>query len=305
MSQPSPYDGFVSVPAARPSELMKRTAHVGALLREWRAAKRLSQLDLSLNTGVSMRHLSYVETGKARPSRDMLLRFADALEMPLHERNTLLTAAGYVPEYPEIALTALESTGIRRAIDYILEQHEPYPAFLVDRHWDVLMANRGAQRIGAFVMGGRPSAHRNIIRQVFDPDDMRAAVANWEELARELIRHLHAAVAATPSDVVVRALLDEALSYPGVPSQWRTRDLDVPPSPLLTTVFRKDGRELHFLSTFTTFGFARDVNLERQHIECCFPIDEATAAFCRQLRDTSEPAGCNQQFFATSSSTQA
>nr|WP_255745699.1 helix-turn-helix transcriptional regulator [Lysobacter sp. CFH 32150] len=257
------------------------------MLREWRAARRWSQLDFALNAGVSARHLSYVETGKAQPSRNMLLRFADALDMPLQERNTLLTAAGFAPEYPEIALTALEHAGIRRAIDYILEQHEPYPAFVVDRHWNVQMANRGAERIGAFIMDGRPSAHRNIIHQVFDPDDMRAGVANWEELAGELIRHLHWAVAATPSDPVPRALLDEALAYPGVPPQWRTRDLDVPPSPLLTTVFRKNGRELRFFSTFTTFGFARDVNLEDQHIECCFPMDDVTAAFCRELRDAS------------------
>lgn len=234
-----PYNRCVSSLPSRSPRASKPTAHVGTLLREWRAARRWSQLDFALNAGVSARHLSYVETGKAQPSRNMLLRFADALDMPLQERNTLLTAAGFAPEYPEIALTALEHAGIRRAIDYILEQHEPYPAFVVDRHWNVQMANHGAERIGAFIMDGRPSAHQNIIRQVFDPDDMRAGVANWEELAGELIRHLHWAVAATPSDPVPRALLDEALAYPGVPPQWRTRDLDVPPSPLLTTVFER------------------------------------------------------------------
>lgn len=255
------------------------------LLREWRGARRLSQLDLALDTGVSMRHLSFIETGKARASRGLLLRFAAALDMPPHERNTLLAAAGYTPEHPEVALTAPQDAGIRRAIDYMLAGHEPYPAFVVDRHWNVLMANRGAERIGAFVMDGRTSAHGNIIRQVFDPNDMRAAVANWEDLAGELVRHLHAALAASPTDAIVRSLLEEALAAPGVPSQWRTRDLDVPPSPLLTTVFRKHDRELRFLSTFTTFGFARDVHLESQHIECCFPMDEATAGFCRELQE--------------------
>lgn len=263
----------------------KLTDHVGVLLREWRGARRLSQLDLALDTGVSMRHLSFVETGKARASRGLLLRFAAALDMPPHERNTLLAAAGYAPEHPEVALTAPQDAGIRRAIDYLLTGHEPYPAFVVDRHWNVLMANRGAERMVAFVMDGRSSAHGNIIRQVFDPDDMRAAVANWEDLAGELVRQLHAALAASPTDAIVRGLLEEALAAPGAPSKWRTRDLDVPPSPLLTTVFRKHGRELSFLSTFTTFGFARDVHLESQHIECCFPMDEVTAGFCRELQE--------------------
>jgi transcriptional regulator with XRE-family HTH domain len=277
------YDADMSMTSSRPSHTPNQAAHVGALLREWRTSRGLSQLDLALDVEVSMRHLSYVETGKAQASRGLLLRVADALAVPLHERNALLTAAGYVREYPEITLSVLQDAGIRRAIDSMLAQHEPYPAFVVDRHWNVLMANGGAQRIGAYVMDGRPSAHGNIIRQVFDPNDMRAAVANWEELAGDLIRHLHAAAAAAPGDAVVHALLQEALSAPGVPAHWRTRDLDTPPSPLLTTVFRKHDRELRFFSTFTTFGFARDVNLERQHIECCFPMDDATAAFCREL----------------------
>lgn len=277
------YHATMNAPVSRRFDTTGTATPAGALLREWRTARQFSQLDLALDAGVSMRHLSYVETGKARASRSLLLRFADVLGMPPHERNALLGAAGYVPEYPEIAFSILQNEGIRRAIDCMLAQHEPYPAFVVDRHWNVLMANRGAERIGAFVMDGRPSAHGNIIRQVFDPADMRAAVANWEELAGDLIRHLHAAVTAAPTDTVVRALLEEALAAPGVPERWRTRDLDTPPSPLLTTVFRKHGRDLRFFSTFTTFGFARDVHLESQHIECCFPMDEATAAFCREL----------------------
>jgi transcriptional regulator with XRE-family HTH domain len=264
--------------------------HAGALLREWRTVRRLSQLDLALSAGVSARHLSYVETGKAQPSREMVRRFAEVLGMPARERDALLVAAGHAPEAAETVLSGSEQANIQRAVDYFLAQHEPYPAFLVSRHWDVLMANRGAQRIGDFVMDGRPSAHRNIIRQVFDPADMRAATANWEELAGELIRHVHAAVAAMPSDPVPRALLEEALAYPGVPPQWRTRDPNATLSPLLTTVFRKHGRELRFFSTFTMFGFARNITLQDQHIECCFPMDDATAAFCHELRDREKAA---------------
>jgi transcriptional regulator with XRE-family HTH domain len=258
-------------------------AHVGALLREWRAARRLSQLDLALDAGLSTRHLSCVETGKAQPSRDTITRLADALEMPLRERNALLVAAGFAPKYPETALATPEMTQVRRAIEFILVQQEPYPAFVLNRHWDVLMANSAAARVNGFVMRGRASAHTNMIRQIFDPNDLRPAVENWEEVAGDLIRHLHDEVAATPTDVTARALLDEVLGYPGVPTRWRTRELGAAPSPLLTTVLRRDDHELRFFSTITTFGTPRDVTIDELHIECCFPVDDATAELCRTL----------------------
>ncbi len=258
-------------------------APVGALLREWRAARRLSQLDLALDVGVSARHLSCVETGKAQPSRDMVARLADVLEMPLRERNALLMAAGYAPKYPETALGTPALAQIRRAIDSILGQQEPYPAFVLNRHWDVLMANRAAARVSGFLMRGAASAHSNMIRQFFDPDDLRAAVVNWEEVAGDLIRHLHIEVAAAPSDAAGRALLDDVLRYPGVPARWRTREPGAAPAPLLTTAFRRDDRELRFFSTITTFGTPRDVTLDELRIECVFPEDDATGELCRAL----------------------
>lgn len=258
-------------------------AHVGLLLREWRSARRLSQLDLALAAEVSTRHLSCVETGKAQPSRELLMQLADALDMPLRERNALLVAAGYAARYPETALATPQLERVRRAIEFILQQQEPYPAFVLNRRWDVLMANAAAQRVNRFVMRGRDSAHDNLVRQIFDPHDLRPAVANWEEVAGDLIRHLHDAVAAAPSDGAVRALLDEALAYPGVPSRWRTRELDAAPLPLLTTVLRRDEHELRFFSTITAFATSRDITLDELHIECCFPVDEATAELCRSL----------------------
>ncbi len=266
-------------------------AHIGVLLREWRAARRLSQLDLALVAGLSTRHLSCVETGRAQPSRDMIARLADALEVPLRERNALLNAAGFAPQYPETALDAEELAQVRRAIDFMLAQQEPYPAFVLNRRWDVLIANQAAARVNQFVMQGRPSQHSNMFRQIFDPDDLRAAVGNWEEVAGDLIRHLHDAVAASPNDQTTRALLDEVLGYPGVPAQWRTRELRTPPSPLLTTLLRRDHHELRFFSTLTTFSTSRDLTLDELHIECCFPMDETTAELCRLLARGEEPAG--------------
>jgi transcriptional regulator with XRE-family HTH domain len=256
-------------------------ADVGVLLREWRAARRLSQLDLSFRARVSSRHISYVETGKSRPSRDMVVRLADALDVPLRERNALLAAAGHAPEYPERALDALELAPMRHAIESILEHQEPYPAFVLSRHWDVLRANRAAERVATFL--GVAGRHANMVLRFLDPDDLRSVVTNWEEVARDLLRHVQEEVAALPSDVRARALLDEALSYPGVPAHWRTRDLSGSTSPVLTVEFRRGDRRLRFFSTITTFGTARDVTVEELRIECAFPADEATAEVCRSL----------------------
>lgn len=277
---PAPYAARVDRPDSMATD---RHGRLGALLREWRAARRLSQLDLALEAGVSPRHLSCVETGKSQPSRDMLARLADALEMPLRERNAMLVAAGYAPRYPETALATPELAQVRRAIEFILAQQEPYPAFVLNRHWDVLMANDAALRVNTFVMRGRASAHRNMIRQIFDPADLREAVDNWEEVAGDLIRHLHVEVAAAPSDTQARALLDEVLAHPGVPARWRLREVDVAPTPLLTTVLRRDAHRLRFFSTITTFGTPRDITLDELRIECCFPMDDATGELCRAL----------------------
>jgi transcriptional regulator with XRE-family HTH domain len=256
---------------------------IGALLREWRAVRRLSQLDLALDAGISARHLSCVETGKAQASRELIARLADVLEMPLRERNALMVAAGYAPSYRESALSTPEMARVRRAIEFMLEQQEPYPAFLLNRHWDVLMANQAAQRVNHFVMRGRASAHSNMLRQIFDPDDLRHAVGNWQDVAGSLIHHLHSEIAAAPTDTKARALLEEILAYPGVPARWRNRELEVAPSPLLTTVLHRDEHEFRFFSSITTFGTPRDVTLEELRIECCFPEDDATAELCRQL----------------------
>ena len=255
---------------------------VGDLLREWRGVRRLSQLDLALEAGVSSRHLSYVETGKSQPSREMVARLADALGVPLRERNALLLAAGYAPAYPDTALAAPALSPMRHAIDLILAHQEPYPAFLLDRRWNILQANGAAQRVARFLCGS-DSAHRNMLRQFFDPHDLRAAVVNWTEVAGDLLRHLHDELAVSPSDPVPGELLEEILRYPGVPADWRRRDPGVSPPPVLTVHFRKGDQDLRFFSTITTFATARDLALDDLRIECAFPADESTAERCRTL----------------------
>lgn len=258
------------------------SAHIGALLREWRGLRRLSQFNLAMEANVSARHLSFVETGKAQPSRDMVTRLADVLDVPLRERNALLVAAGYAPVFRETSLDTAAMAPVRRALEFILEHQNPFPAFVMNRYWDVQMVNASMQSIFGTLRNGGPK-HTNILHQVFDPEDMRPLVGNWEEVAGDLIRHLHNEITASPSDQRLRTLLEEVLAYPNVPSAWRTRDPGNHPLPLLTTVFRGDSVQLHFFSTLTTFGTTRDVTLDELRIECMFPVDEMTADRCRDI----------------------
>ena len=254
---------------------------VGSLLRHWRTFRRLSQLDLALEADVSSRHLSYVETGRAQPSREMVLRLAGALDVPLRERNALLAAAGYAPRYFESGLSTPEMARVLDAIELILRHQEPYPAFVLDRHWDILRTNDAAARCTRFLLGRDPT-EPNMMRLLLGPGGLRPAVANWAETAADLVRHLHDQVAAFPSDERARALLDEVLGYPGVSPQWRVRATGAPMAPLLTTTFQREGIELRFFSTLTTFGTPHDVTLDELRIECSFPADDATAAACRE-----------------------
>jgi transcriptional regulator with XRE-family HTH domain len=256
---------------------------IGKLLREWRALLRYSQFDLALRADISARHLSYIETGKAQASRSMLARLADVLGMPLRERNSLMMAAGYAPQYPETPLDTPSLDMMRRAMDLIVAQQEPYPAFVMNRHWDVLKVNDGAIRINQLVMSGKQSRHGNILHQVFDPDDIRPFIVNWEEVAAKFLRHLHQEIAASPTDEKAQALLEEVLRYPGVPESWRQRDVTTAPSPILTMSFRSKLGELRFFETITTFATPRNVTLDEVRIECAFPADDHTAAVCVQL----------------------
>lgn len=211
----------------------------------------------------------------------MILRLAEALEIPLRERNTLLVAGGYAPTYFETGLAEPEMAPVRDAIELILGHQEPYPAFVVDRHWNVLMANRAATLCRRFLLGSDP-AERNMIRLLLDPNGMRPLMPSWETTLGEMIRHLHHQVAASPSDEQAAALLADIVASPGVPPQWRAREIGVPTTPLLTTVFRKGDVELRFFSTLTTFSSPLAVALEELRIECNFPADDATAAVCRE-----------------------
>jgi transcriptional regulator with XRE-family HTH domain len=270
------------IEVARSPSPPRRDADLGALLRHWRAARRLSQLALALDAGVSSRHLSYVETGRSQPSSEMVLRLAAALEIPLRERNALLLAAGYAPRYFETDLAAPEMARMRSAIDLILRHQEPYPAFVIDRHWNIRLSNQAGPRCTRFLLGAEPT-ESNMMRLVLHPNGLRPVMVNWEETAGDLIRHLHNQIAASPSDERAKSLLVEVLAYPGIPAQWMSREVGAPSTPLLTTIFQKGDVELRFFSTITSFGTPHDVTLDELRIECSFPANEATATACQTL----------------------
>ena len=250
----------------------------GALLRRWRTVRRVSQLDLALDADISTRHLSCVETGRAQPSREMVLRLAEALQVPLRERNALLLAAGYAPLYRHTDLDTPELDAARRAVEFLMAQHEPYPVLVVDRCWNTLRMNNGAKRFLAFFPGCDSVTPHNGVRLVFHPQGLRPFIENWESVAARIIQRVHREAAANLSDDTMKRFLEELLSYPDVPSRWRMLDLDEAPPPFLTINYRWKNTTLRLFSALTTLGAALDIALQELRIESFFPADEATRA---------------------------
>ena len=255
----------------------------GILLRRWRAVRRLSQLELALDADISTRHLSCVETGRAQPSREMVLRLAETLQVPLRERNALLLAAGYAPVYRHTNLDAPEAEAARRAVELLMVQLEPYPVLVLDRHWNTLRMNAGAKRFLALFPGCDSGTPHNGVRLVFDPQGLRPFIENWEVVAARIIRRLHREAADNPADDKLKRFLEELLSYPDVPSRWRMLELDGAPPPFLTINYRWKNLTLRLFSVLTTLGTPLDVGLHELRIETLFPADEPTRTMMNRM----------------------
>ena len=258
----------------------------GRLLRQWRARRRMSQLDLALEADISSRHLSFVETGRARPSRDLVLLLGRVLDLPLRERNDLLTLAGYAAMYRETGLDAPAMAQVRRALDFLLRQQEPYPALLLDRHWDVLKVNEGSARVQAAFLDAAAAAALgppNAMRLMFHPRAFRPYIVNWEATAASLIQWLHRDALSGFADRQTLDLLEELLAYPDVPRHWRSVDLDASTAPFLSIEFRNAELDLRYFTTLTSLGTPHDITLQGLRIECFFPADEATEQASRRL----------------------
>lgn len=264
----------------------------GRLLRQWRAQRRVSQLALAVEAEVSSRHVSFLETGRAQPSREMVLLLAEVLEVPLRDRNELLTAAGYAPLYRETDLDAPAMTQLHRALDFILRQQEPYPTLVLDRHWNVLKVNTGSARFQSYFlnpMAVKALGPPNAMRLMFHPRALRPYIVNWEATAASLIQWLHRDAINEFGGAETRSLLEELLAYPDVPRHWRALDRTVSPVPFLAIHFRKHELNLRFFTTLTSLGTPYDITLQGLRIESFFPADEATEAGLRRLGKDEAP----------------
>jgi transcriptional regulator with XRE-family HTH domain len=246
----------------------------------------VSQLDLAVEAEISARHISFLETGRAQPSREMVVLLAEVLHVPLRERNELLIAAGYAPLYPETSLDAPAMAHLQRALDFILRQQEPYPTLALDRYWNVLKVNTGSAMLQHYFLDPAAVATLgppNAMRLMFHPQAFRPYIVNWEATAASLIQFLHRDALNGFGDAETHALLEELLSYPDVPHDWRTLDLNASPVPFLAIHFRKQELDLRFFTTLTMLGTPYDITLQGLRIESFFPADEATDIALRRL----------------------
>jgi transcriptional regulator with XRE-family HTH domain len=270
---------------AMKQRLNPRKGTFGLLLRRWRKARGISQLNLALDAGLSARHLSFIETGRAKPSRGMVLRLGEALDLPLRERNELLIGAGFAAVFPASSLHGVPLAQARKALTFMLRQQEPYPALVVNRALDMLMANEAAQRLLALLGLNLPKSASaeppNLLRALLHPDRLRRHVVNWEAVALSMIASMRRELIAYP-DAAIGRLLAEVMEYPGIPREWPTEDSNPAIPPLLPLTLEKDGARMSWFTIIAMFGTPQDITLQDLRLETFFPADEATEAFCRQ-----------------------
>jgi transcriptional regulator with XRE-family HTH domain len=261
--------------------VMRHDATFADQLKSWRARRGLSQLALAGRAEISQRHLSFLELGRAAPSREMVDRLAGALDLPLRQHNALLLAAGFAPEWRQRDLAAPDLAQVTRALDYILAQQEPYPVVVVDRHWNLLQSNAGAARLVEFLAGPiAPGAAVNLADALVGPDVLKPHLVNWAEVVRHFIRSVEADAQADGL-VETQALLDRLMRYPGVRTALQAGSTGADGGPVLAMHFRKQDISLRLFTTIATLGTPQDVTLQELRIESFFPMDEATATILR------------------------
>ncbi len=225
----------------------------GMLLKQWRNQRSYSQLDLALMSQVSQRHISFIESGRAKPSREMVLQLAMVLEIPLRQQNLMLTAAGFAPIHTETDLSAPEMTSVRKALDFLLRQQDPYPAIVIDRYWNLLLTNKAAARLlNIFIEPSKLLNHFyregriNLMRVMFDPQGIRPFIANWQEFAGYLLQRIHREATSAGEDEQSITLLKELMSYPGIAELWQTLNRTAQNTLLLSLHLQRNDLNLQF-----------------------------------------------------------
>ncbi|HEV2347873.1 MAG TPA: helix-turn-helix transcriptional regulator [Actinocrinis sp.] len=283
------------------TDMLQFQRPIGDQLRQWRERRRLSQMDLALQAEVSTRHLSFVETGRSKPSREMILRLAEQLDLPLRERNHLLLAGGYAPIYAESALDSPHMAAAREAVRRLLTGHEPYPAAVVDRSWNIVDANAV---LGVFTAGSAPwllEPPANALRISLHPDGMAPRTINLGEWRAHLLGRVRRQVAIT-RDPELSELYDELLEYP---CHQPEPEVEVPgPGSIFVPLrVQYEDRELAFFSTIATFGTPLDITVAELAIESFFPADEETRRFLLHWADDRKNSPPNNTMNGTASGT--
>ena len=254
----------------------------GAALRYWRGKRGISQLRLAADSGISQRHLSFLEAGRAQPGRDLILKLGLVLDIPLRQRNAMLLAAGFAPAYRERSLSDPELGAVMQALDFMLAQQAPYPALVVDRLWNLVMANEPAAKMMRLFLG--MPAHApiprdgsvNVLRLILDPNGLRQYLVNWEDVCTDLLQWVQREAMGDGPGSEATALLDELMALPGIAAAASQPNLERRALPFLPVTLRKDEVELNLFTTITTLGTPHDVTVHELRLESFFPADDSS-----------------------------
>lgn len=271
---------------------MRSVTPFGIELKQWRQARGLSQLELAARADVSQRHISFLETGRSRPSSEMVMHLSRTLDVPPREQNTLLSAAGHAPVFTETSLD--DMVGVRSALDHILNAHEPYMAVILDRWWNVIASNTAATKFMGVVFSEMHewlTPPLNIMRLSFHPDGLRTRMVGWDATAASLLRRLERDVATFPSDTGIRDLLAEIQSYDGVAELAARRGEPSPAVLVVPTTYEIAGRTISLFTTIGIIGDAHDLTLAELRIETFWPADDASASAWRDVVHSQVPGG--------------
>ena len=253
-----------------------------AALRYWRGKRGISQLRLSADSGISQRHLSFLETGRAQPGKDLILKLGLVLDIPLRQRNAMLLAAGFAPAYRERSLSDPDLAAVKQALDFMLQQQAPYPALVVDRLWNLVMLNDPAARMLRFFLGMPEHApiprdgSINVLRTTLDPNGLRPALANWQLVCGDLLHWVQREAMGDGPGSEAAQLLDQLTALPGIAEAAALPNLDRLALPFLPLTLCKDGVELNLFTAITTLGTPHDVTVHELRLETFFPADESS-----------------------------
>lgn len=253
-----------------------------ALLKFWRGKRGLSQLDLALKADISTRHISFLETGRSQPSKEMVLRLSESLDLPFREQNKLLLEAGFEALFEEPTLSSLNDPGVTQVLDMMMEKHEPYPLMVMDRCYNLLTMNKAAGRFVEACLG-TVEGPLNVLVAIFDESTFKPYIEEWESAAREVLSRLQREVLQRPNDQELTLVLNTVLAMPSIPKDWREPDLTRGSDAVFPFGFRVGEHRLDFVTTVTSFNTPRNITLEELCIESYFPANAQTKELCHRL----------------------